>query len=115
MTVTDIDSEKALKGLYGMTDLYKDILDIVIKDGRDKIDTIIEFFDNGDIERFAVEVHGLKSSMASCGAMEFSALCKKLELLSKANEKDQVASEIEDLRNAYYGVYDNIKSLHESM
>jgi HPt (histidine-containing phosphotransfer) domain-containing protein len=67
----------------------------------------------GDAETFRRAAHSLKSSSASFGAMDLSALAKELELVGKEGNLVGVAEKVTQLKEEYVSVHDTLEALRD--
>ncbi len=97
------------KGIYysgGDEEAYKGILATYVRSGKEKIKQISQLFNLRDWNNYIIEVHALKSTSMTIGAVELSELAKKLELAGKAKEYETIMSNQRDLLNMYTKVVD---------
>ena len=72
------------------------------------LDLLPKLLEAGDIQLFTTDVHGIKSSSASIGAMEVSALFKELEFDGKAGD-------VETINRKFNGYLDKFKEILEEV
>ena len=81
--IDGIDAEGAMKKMYLDEENYLKILKIYHTDLSAALKRIVDAKVGGDLERFVIDVHSVKSTSASIGAMELSELAKALEAAGK--------------------------------
>ncbi|MDR0441892.1 MAG: response regulator [Treponema sp.] len=92
--IDGLSVQTGLERLMGQRDIYEKALKLLLKE-IDKCDrNLKEFLSVNDMHNFAIEVHGMKGSLANVGAMEISALAKELEMASKAVDADFCATNL---------------------
>ncbi len=80
---------------------YYEILSVYVRKGEEKRVQINSFAEKEDWKNYIIEVHALKSTSLSIGAVELSELAKKLELAGKAGDYDTIVKENEALSELY--------------
>ena len=73
------------------------------------IDLLPKLLEVGDIQLFTTDVHGIKSSSASIGAMEVSALFKELEFDGKAGDTDAIRKKFDGYLEKFKGILEEVK------
>ena len=92
--------------------LYREVLSDYMDTIEEKANTIEKAVETGDLETYTIEVHALKSSSKSIGAMELSELAKELELNGKSSEWGPIIARTPTLINMYRNLYDVILPYH---
>ena len=85
-----LNTEKGLLNIGFNQDAYAAILNTYYTEGVKYLELLPNLLEVGDIQLFTTDVHGIKSSSASIGAMEVSALFKELEFAGKAGDVEQI-------------------------
>lgn len=98
------DTQQGLEICIGDSDIYMDVLQTALEEGRDKIPLIRECAESGDYERYLIEVHGLKNAAKSIGVMELSEMAYNQEMVTKAGDYACVGREYEELLKKYEDV-----------
>lgn len=96
-----LDTEKGIATIGFNKDSYCAILNTYYSEGMRKKKDIPTFLANGDISRFTTEVHGIKSSSASIGAMTVSEMFKELEFAGKDNNLELINKKFPVYMEAY--------------
>lgn len=100
-----IDAAVGMKYCDGDADLYRDILSDYMDTIEEKADIIEQSVDKGDLETYTIEVHSLKSTSKSIGALELSELAKDLEANGKNKEWGPIIARTPALLSMYRGLY----------
>lgn len=103
----DLDAGTAMKTLGG-AESYCNILQIYYNEGSKKTDTLKEALAAGNLERYVIEVHGLKSSSANIGANALSGLAKQHEEAGKAANMEFIEGQKTALFESYQKVLSQI-------
>lgn len=85
-----LNTGKGLQNIGFNQDAYAAILNTYYSEGIKYLDTLPQLLEVGNIQLFTTNVHGIKSSSASIGAMEVSALFKELEFAGKDGKVDEI-------------------------
>ncbi|MBQ5320027.1 MAG: response regulator [Oscillospiraceae bacterium] len=96
-----ISVSKGMGYTGGIEDAYYEILDTYVRKGEEKRIQINSYAETADWKNYIIEVHALKSTSLSIGAVELSELAKKLELAGKAGDYDTIVKENEALSELY--------------
>lgn len=81
-----VDLKKGLRNMGGNVETYDEILTIYFEELPEKLERIRRTGTLGDMKAYSVDVHSLKSTSASIGAMELSELAKEHELRSRQDD-----------------------------
>ena len=92
--------------------LYRDVLSDYMDTIEEKADLIEKAVEQGDLETYTIEVHSLKSTSKSIGAMELSELAKDLENNGKHREWGPIIARTPALLSMYRGLYHIIMPYH---
>ena len=86
-----LDIQRGLTYIGGNEETYDIILMAYYKEGMEKLGVISsEYSADGNIDLFITDMHSIKSSSASIGANEISAMFKDLELAGKAGDRRHI-------------------------
>ena len=96
-----ISVSKGMSYTGGVEDAYYDILEMYVRKGEEKRAQINSLAEKEDWKNYIIEVHALKSTSLSIGAVELSELAKKLELAGKAGDYDTIVKENDALCELY--------------
>lgn len=112
LNIKNIDSEQCMK-LNGFTeDVYLELLKIYHKEGMVKIDKINGYLD--DLNRYTIEVHGIKSSSASVGAYSLSNKAKLLEEAGNSKNSEYIAANNDVFIEEYREILNSIGFIVDS-
>lgn len=101
-----LNTDKGLLNIGFNEDAYAAILNTYYTEGIKYLDQLPTLLEAGNIQLFTTNVHGIKSSSASIGAMEVSALFKELEFAGKDNR-------IEEIQKKFPGYMEKFKEILE--
>lgn len=79
LIINGVDTVLGCERIGGDFNSYIDILNMYCKDGYKRVSSILEYFEQKDILSYKIEVHALKSSSSSIGALEVSEVARILE------------------------------------
>lgn len=105
------DIEEGIVMCAGDEEIYLEVLDAALEEGREKLPLIRECYEQKDFERYCIEMHGLKNAMRSIGAVRLSEAAKEQELAVKENNLQLVDEKAEDVLNQYRSVVDALEEL----
>ena len=105
------DVEEGIAMCAGDEEIYVEVLDAALEEGREKLPLIRECYEQKDFERYGIEMHGLKNAMKSIGASELSEAAKEQEFAVKENNLQLVDDRVEDILAQYQSVVDTLEEL----
>ncbi len=94
-------------------DIYREVLETALEEGREKIPFIEELMQNKDYDRYIIEVHGLKNAAKQIGCDKLSEMAKDSELTGKAGDYASVDAKHAALLDEYRRVVDVMSKLFE--
>lgn len=100
------DPDRGLSYTGGDDATYREILDLYVKKGEEKRSHIQELFEQKDWKNYVIEVHALKSTSLSIGAIRLSELAKELEAAGKSENYNIIEKKNGDLLKLYSEVID---------
>ena len=103
--------EKRIKACGGRLEDYKSICEIAYKHAPSKISKLRESQAAGDYERFTIEVHALKSTLASLGATELCERAKDQEYAGKERRFDYIDKNMDALLNDFEAYMNRVKTV----
>ena len=104
------DPEKGLMYTGGSMEAYREILEIYAKKGPEKRAQIDGLFEKKDWKNYIIEVHALKSTSMSIGAVKLSVLAKELEAAGKAESYSTIEKKNGTLSKLYGEVIEIINN-----
>ena len=107
----EINIEKGIENVGGLEDIYYVVLNTYYHEGLDKWKAIPGQFLTGDISLFTTNVHALKSSSASIGALVMSERFKKLEMAGKENNIAYIESQLDSCLDDFMELLEKIKEM----
>lgn len=93
--------ERKIRDCGGTLEEYIEICKIADKHADSRVEKLRESFSTGNFDRYAIEVHSLKSSMASLGAMELSRKAKEQELACQEKRYSYIEENVEQFIEEY--------------
>jgi HPt (histidine-containing phosphotransfer) domain-containing protein len=81
----------------GEPDVLNEVLTMFLAEFPRRMDKLRNGFSSGDIQEVQRSAHSLKGSAGNIGAHGLSAICRQLDELSKAGERDRLAPLIDAL------------------
>lgn len=105
-----LDEEIGLYRTGGSLDIYCAILNTYLKEGHIKIDEIFNQYADGDTANFVINVHAVKGSSASIGAMEVSELFRRLEMAGKEGRMEFVEENLDAYMEKYKEILETVKA-----
>ena len=94
-------------------DIYKEVLETALEEGREKIPFINELMAGKDFDRYIIEAHGLKNAARQIGCDKLSDIAKESELTGKAGDMGAVVANHPALIEEYKRVIDAMALLFE--
>jgi spermidine/putrescine transport system substrate-binding protein len=82
--IPGINIEKGLGNLSHKEALYEDMLEMFSNRAAGECESMSGFLAEGNIERFAIAIHGIKASLLTLGISELSTLAAAMEMEAKA-------------------------------
>lgn len=115
-TISDLekrgfDVEEGIVMCAGDEEIYLEVLDAALEEGREKLPLIRECYERKDYERYCIEMHGLKNAMKSIGASKLSEAAREQEMAVKENRFDLVDEKVEEVLVQYRDVIDVLNEL----
>ncbi len=90
---------------------YLDLIELFYTDGQEKVLLLKRMAEEGDIKNYGIEVHGLKNSAFSVGAMELSVLARTHETEARDGNLEFVQSNEYILTNSYKTVLTEMEAV----
>ncbi len=105
--IEGIDLETASRYCAGDEAGFANLLELYYMDGQRKSKLLYELA-RSDIDRYCVEVHGLKSASANIGAMEVSSMARAQENAASKRDTEFIKRQLPALLEAYEELLMNI-------
>jgi CheY-like chemotaxis protein len=106
--IEEIDKEAGLSHVDGMEDIYQMTLELFSNNLAPECENMSTLLDNGDIQSFAIAIHGTKSMLSTIGAMKLSETALELELAAKRGEMDYCLTN-------YPVILEKLQALHKRL
>lgn len=100
-----IDTAVGMEHAGKDAELYREILSDYAEYIEEQAGKIERAAAEGDIETFTIEVHSLKSTSRTIGALELSDMARELEDCGKKREWEEIAAKMPAVLSAYRGLY----------
>ena len=110
--IEGVDMKAAMQFFSGAEEEFLDLLELYRMDGKRKTELLRQLVDS-DVQRYQIEVHGLKSASANIGAMDLSAMARAQENAAAKGDSAFIAREFPALLKAYESLLQNIGSFLE--
>ena len=110
--IEGLDMKAAMQFFSGVEEEFLDLLELYRMDGKRKTELLRQLVDS-DVQRYQIEVHGLKSASANIGAMDLSAMARAQENAAAKGDSAFIAREFPALLKAYESLLQNIGSFLE--
>lgn len=105
----EFNASIGIQNLGGNKEAYITVLQSYYTEGLEKLETVPEQFLAGDISLYTTNVHALKSSSATVGAMGISPLFKALEFAGKDNNIDFIQENSQKTFEKFVKVLDIVR------
>ena len=105
------DVEEGIDLCAGDEEIYVEVLEAALEEGREKLPLIRDCYEKKDFERYGIEMHGLKNAMKSIGAITLSEAAKEQEFAVKENNLQLVDEKVESVLAQYQDVVDALEEL----
>ncbi len=105
------DVEEGIAMCAGDEEIYLEVLEAALEEGKEKLPLIKECYEQKNLDRYCIEMHGLKNAMKSIGAGFLSEAAKEQELAVKENNLRVVDEGVENVLAQYRDVIDALEAL----
>lgn len=105
------DVEEGIAMCAGDEEIYLEVLEAALEEGKEKLPLIKECYERKDFDRYCIEMHGLKNAMKSIGAGFLSEAAKEQEFAVKENNLRVVDEGVENVLAQYRDVIDALEEL----
>lgn len=105
------DVEEGIVMCAGDEEIYLEVLEAALEEGREKLPLIRDCYERRDYERYRIEMHGLKNAMKSIGAGELSEAAREQEFAVKEDRLSLVDEKVEAVLEQYQQVVDTLEEL----
>jgi len=101
VSIRGIDINAVADSQTGHLEDFVDLLAVFCAEGRRKLELIAQLAASGDLKRYEIEVHGLKSASANIGALRLSALAREHEAAASGGNSLFIEKHTPELLGAY--------------
>lgn len=105
------DVEEGIAMCAGDEEIYLEVLEAALEEGKEKLPLIKECYEQKNLDRYCIEMHGLKNAMKSIGAGFLSEAAKEQEFAVKENNLRVVDEGVENVLAQYREVIDALEEL----
>ena len=105
------DVEEGIAMCAGDEEIYLEVLEAALEEGKEKLPLIKECYEQKNLDRYCIEMHGLKNAMKSIGAGFLSEAAKEQELAVKENNLRVVDEGVENVLAQYRDVINALEEL----
>lgn len=109
------DVEVGIDMCGGDEEIYVEVLDAALEEGKEKLPLIRDCYERKDFERYGIEMHGLKNAMKSIGAVTLSDAAKEQEFAVRENNLQLVDEKVESVLAQYQEVVDALEELMKNL
>ncbi len=103
--------EKRIRDCGGSLASYKNVCEVAVKHSKAKTEKLKEAKSIGDYERYTIEIHALKSTLSSIGAMDLSERAKEQELAGIEGKTQVIDEKMEAFLSDYEAFIELLKSV----
>lgn len=107
--IPGVNTEQGIAQCGGSVKNYLSLLQIVVTDGRKKLEVLERSREGENYETYRIEAHALKSVAASIGAEELSRIALEQENACKENRISEVNANHRKLCNSYKSLLDFVE------
>ena len=100
-----VDVDEGVR-LLGDMEMYDDTLSDFISESTERLDNIKKYYEEKDMENYAILVHALKSDSKYFGFTKLADMALNHQLKSEENDLDYVSGNYDDLMNEYKRIID---------
>ena len=104
-----LQPEVGITTVGGSAETYETILNTYYREGLEKIKEIPQIYEKGDISLFTTNVHSIKGSSASVGALGVSAVFKALEMAGKSNDTEFIDQHLQTALEQFQALLEEVR------
>jgi len=112
--IDEINAEIGLSRVSGMENMYQETLELFHKKLEAECDTMSTALNAKDTKSFAINVHAMKSTLSTIGAMKLSDTAGKLEASAKTNDVDYCRERFPAFREKLIGLNQKLSAIFPS-
>lgn len=105
-----LDTKTGMEYCGNSEEFYQEIIDSFVE--NDKRTAIETSYTTGDFDNYRIQVHALKSTSLTIGAVELSEMARKLEFAARDGEYEYIHKENSNLMAAYNLLLTQIEEVH---
>ncbi len=107
--IAGVNVEQGILSVGGNQNNYLHILSSYYADGRQKCASLLHHIMEKDISAFRTEIHAIKSTSATIGALDVSAMAAKLEAAAQSNDVAFIDGNIDSFLASYQDLLEAIR------
>ncbi len=112
--ISGVNTAQGIASVGGNRENYLQILSVYYADGNQKCSSLLRHFNEKNIAAFRTEVHALKSTSATIGANELSAMSAKLEAAAQNQDIHFIDGNLDRFLASFRKVLDAIRPVVSS-
>lgn len=109
--IAGVNTVQGIMSVGGSKENYLQILSAYHTDGMEKCSSLLQHITRNDIAAFRTEIHALKSTSATIGAIEISSLAANLETAAQSCDHTYIDHNIKYFLTSLQSVLDSIRLL----
>ncbi|MCR5791909.1 MAG: response regulator [Lachnospiraceae bacterium] len=106
--IEGLDVESGMSNCASNTELYVKTIEMILQYVPGKINALMKYWEENNLELFTIEVHALKSNTLAIGALELSERSKKLEEAGRNEDRNYIANELKEYYDAMSAFIDKL-------
>lgn len=103
--------EEAMRYCANDEEIYQTVLRTAYDEGMEKIPLLKSCVEQRDFTRYGIEVHGIKSTARTIGAVSLYELSEKQNRLVKAGQEEAAFAGNDELMEVYQKTLENIRQV----
>ncbi len=107
----DFDIKEAMHFCANSEEIYREVLLSALQEGEEKVPLLEKCIENEDIERYRIEIHGIKNVAKTIGAKEFGEIVEKQNSAAKLLELEAVKKGHKEFMDAFRMTLDIIDEI----
>ena len=115
VNVSHISISAGMEYCMNDTGFYKEMLGTFLSESPVKRENLETALKNGDIKQYTVNIHGLKSTSKTIGAVMLPDMALRLELAGKEERFDEIQSGHAEVMNEYEAVLSAAEELIKTL
>ncbi|MDD6812090.1 MAG: ATP-binding protein [Lachnospiraceae bacterium] len=105
--LTFLDTETGMAYCAGMEEMYVEMLATYLENDRQK--ALTEYYQSMDLDNYRIQVHALKSTSLTIGAVTLSKLAEQMEHAAKEGNVDFIKTHQDEMMHQYIELLEKLK------